>query len=104
MARWPERNGDPQAQGMGDTQYGLGFTWTVAVSGFLVEGSDGSLWLGPKREIRSTHQTYSVWQTGWYHAHRGEEVLMPLVPGAMAQFEGRFAADGKPDGVVRGRG
>ena len=74
---------------------------SAALDGFPVEGSDGFLWLGPKGEMRTTQQAYSIWQTGWYHVHRGEEVLVPLVPGAMAQFEDRFAADGNAGGVVR---
>ncbi len=75
-----------------------------ALDGVPVTGSDGSLWPGPKDEMRTTHQAYSMWQNGWYHLHRGEEVLIPPVSGAMAQFQDRFAADGKNDGVVRGRG
>lgn len=74
---------------------------STSLDGFPVDGSDGFLWLSPKGAMRTTHQAFSVWKTGWYHVARGEDVMVALVPGAMAQFEDQFAADGNADGVVR---
>ena len=38
---------------------------------------------------------------GWYHVPRGGDAMVALVPGAMVQFEDRFAEDGRAEGVVR---
>ena len=72
-----------------------------ALEGFPVDGSDGFLWLSPKGAMRTTHQAFSVWKTGWYHVAPGEDVMVALVPGAVAQFEEQFAEDGRAEGVVR---
>lgn len=74
---------------------------SALLDGFPVDGSDGFLWLSPKGAMRTTHQAFSVWKTGWYHVARGEDVMVALVPGAVAQFEDRFAEDGRAEGVVR---
>ena len=74
---------------------------STALDGFPVDGSDGFLWLSPKGDMRTTHQAFSVWKTGPYSVSPGEDVMVALVPGAMAQFEDRFAEDGNADGVVR---
>lgn len=74
---------------------------SAALDGFPVDGSDGFLWVGPKGAMRTTRQAFSVWKTGPYSVTRGEDVLMPLVPGSMAQFEDRFAEDGIAEGVVQ---
>ena len=74
---------------------------STALDGFPVDGSDGFLWLSPKGAMRTTHQAFSVWKTGWYHVARGDDVMVALVPGAVAQFEDRFAEDGRAEGVVR---
>lgn len=74
---------------------------STSLDGFPVGGSDGFLWLSAKGAMRTTHQAFSVWKTGWYHVARGEDVMVALVPGAMAQFEDQFAADGNAKGVVR---
>lgn len=71
-----------------------------ALDGFPVEGSDGFLWLGPDGAMRTTRQAFSVWKTGPYSVAPGEDVLMALVPGAMAQFEDRFVQEGIAEGVV----
>lgn len=64
------------------------------------QGNSKSEWTSPQLAC-TTHQAFSVWKTGWYHVARGEDVIVALVPGAMAQFEDQFAADGNADGVVR---
>lgn len=74
---------------------------STVLDGFPVDGSDGFLWLSPKGDMRTTRQAFSVWKTGWYHVPRGNDVMVALVPGALAQFEDRFAEDGQADGVVR---
>ena len=74
---------------------------SAALDGFPVEGSDGFLWLSPKGAMRTTHQAFSVWRTGYYDLPRGGDVMVALVPGALVQFEDRFAEDGIADGVVR---
>lgn len=74
---------------------------SVALDGFPVDGSDGFLWLSPSGGMRTTRQAFSVWKTGPYSVGRGEEVLMALVPGSLAQFEDQFAQDGVVDGVVQ---
>ena len=74
---------------------------STALDGFPVDGSDGFLWLSPKGAMRTTHQAFSVWKTGWYHVPRGGDVMLALVPGAVSQFEDRFAEDGRAEGVVR---
>ena len=74
---------------------------SVALDGFPVDGSDGFLWLSPVGGMRTTRQAFSVWKTGPYSVTPGEDVLMALVPGAMAQFEGQFAQEGIADGVVQ---
>ena len=74
---------------------------SAALDGFPVEGSDGFLWLSPKGAMRTTHQAFSVWRTGYYDLPRGGDVMVALVPGALAQFEDRFDEDGIADGVVR---
>lgn len=74
---------------------------STALDGFPVDGSDGFLWLGPKGAMRTTHQAFSVWKTGWYHVPRGDDVMVALVPGAVIQLEDRFAEDGRAEGVVR---
>lgn len=74
---------------------------STALDGFPVDGSDGFLWLSPKGAMRTTHQAFSVWKTGWYHVPRGDDVMLALVPGAVIQLEERFAEDGRADGVVR---
>lgn len=84
--------------GGGDT---LAHRLSVALDGFPVDGSDGFLWLGPTGAMRTTRQAFSVWKTGPYSVARGEDVLMALVPGAMAQFEDHFAANGNAAGVVQ---
>ena len=74
---------------------------SAALDGFPVEGSDGFLWLSPKGAMRTTRQAFSVWRTGYYDLPRGGDVMVALVPGALVQFEDRFAEDGIADGVVR---
>lgn len=74
---------------------------SAALDGLPVDGSDGFLWLSPKGEMRTTHQAFSVWQTGWYHVPRGGDAMLALVPGAVVQFEDRFVQDGRAEGVVR---
>lgn len=74
---------------------------STALDGFPVDGSDGFLWLSPAGKMRTTHQAFSIWKTGWYHVARGDDVMVALVPGALAQFEDRFAEDGEAAGVVR---
>lgn len=74
---------------------------STALDGFPVDGSDGFLWLGAKGEMRTTRQAFSVWKTGPYGVRPGDEVMVALVPGALAQFEDRFAEDGLADGVVQ---
>ncbi len=73
---------------------------SAALDGFPVDGSDGFLWLSPSGAMRTTTQAYSMWKAGPYNVERGEDVLMPLVPGAMAQFEDQFARNGLAAGVV----
>ncbi|WP_202845082.1 hypothetical protein [Luteimonas saliphila] len=73
---------------------------SVALDGFPVDGSDGFLWLSPTGAMRTTKQAFSVWKSGPYRVARGEDVLMALVPGAIAQFEDQFANDGLAAGVV----
>ena len=73
---------------------------SVALDGFPVDGTDGFLWLGPDGSMRTTRQAFSVWSSGPYSVEEGEEVLAPLVPGAMVQFEDRFAEEGIAAGVV----
>ena len=72
-----------------------------ALDGFPVDGSDGFLWLSPKGGMRTTHQAFSVWKTGPYRVGHDEDVLMALVPGAMAQFEDQFSRDGSAEGVLQ---
>jgi len=74
---------------------------STLLDGFPVDGSDGFLWMSPKGAMRTTHQAFSVWKTGWYHVARGEDVMVALVPGAVAQFEDRFAEEGRAERVVR---
>lgn len=74
---------------------------SASLEGFPVDGSDGFLWLSAKGAMRTTHQAFSVWKTGWYHVARGEDVMVALVPGALAQFEDQFAEEGRAEGVVR---
>ena len=74
---------------------------SVALDGFPVDGSDGFLWLTPTGGMRTTHQAFSVWKTGSYSVGRGEDVLMALVPGSLAQFEDQFVRDGISDGVLQ---
>jgi len=66
-----------------------------------VDGSDGFLWLSPTGGTRTTRQAFSVWKTGPYSVRRGEDVLIALVPGALAQFEDQFARDGSAVGVLQ---
>lgn len=72
-----------------------------ALDGFTVQGTDGFLWLSPDGGMRTTRQAFSVWKAGPYSVGKGEDVLAPLVPGAMAQFEDRFAELGRMEGVVQ---
>lgn len=74
---------------------------STALDGVSVEGSDGFLWLSPRGGMRTTHQAFSVWKAGDYSVRRGDDVMVALVPGAMAQFEDDFAKDGRADGVLR---
>lgn len=74
---------------------------SAALDGFPVDGSDGFLWLSPKGDMRTTHQAFSVWKTGWYQLRKGDDVMLALVPGAMAEFEDTFAEEGRAEGVVR---
>lgn len=74
---------------------------SAALDGFPVEGSDGFIWLSPKGAMRTTRQAFSVWKTGAYSVRPGDDVMVALVPGALAQFEERFAADGLANGVVQ---
>lgn len=84
--------------GGGDT---LAHRLSVALDGVPVDGSDGFLWLSPSGAMRTTRQAFSVWKAGPYSVARGEDVLMALVPGAMAQFEDQFAGDNNAAGVVQ---
>lgn len=74
---------------------------SAALDGFPVDGSDGFLWLTPTGGMRTTHQAFSVWKTGPYSVGRSGDVLMALIPGALAQFEDQFAKDGIADGVLQ---
>ena len=74
---------------------------SASLDGFPVDGSDGFLWLSAKGAMRTTHQAFSVWKTGWYHVPRGDDVMLALIPGAVIEFEDRFAEDGQAAGVVR---
>lgn len=74
---------------------------SAELDGFPVDGSDGFLWLSPTGGMRTTHQAFSVWKTGPYSVRRGEDVLIALVPGALAQFEDQFARDGSAVGVLQ---
>lgn len=74
---------------------------SAALEGFPVDGSDGFLWLSAKGDMRTTHQAFSIWKTGRYEVPRGGDVMVALVPGAMAQFEDQFAENGNAAGVVR---
>ena len=74
---------------------------SLALDGFPVDGSDGFLWLSPEGGMRTTRQAFSVWKSGPYSVGRGEDVLMALVPGALSQFEDRFAGEGIADGVLQ---
>lgn len=74
---------------------------SVALDGFPVDGSDGFLWLSPEGGMRTTQQAFSVWKAGPYSVGHGEDVLMALVPGALSQFEDRFAGDGMVEGVLQ---
>lgn len=71
-----------------------------ALDGLPVDGTDGFLWLSPDGAMRTTRQAFSVWKSGPYSVEVGKDVLVPLVPGAMVQFEDRFAEEGIPEGVV----
>lgn len=72
-----------------------------ALDGYPVDGSDGFLWLSPAGDMRTTRQAFTAWKTGPYSVRRGDDVLMALVPGSLAQFEDRFAEDGIAEGVVQ---
>lgn len=74
---------------------------SAELDGFPVDGSDGFLWLSPTGAMRTTHQAFSVWKTGSYTVGRNEDVLIALVPGALAQFEDQFARDGLAAGVLQ---
>lgn len=74
---------------------------STALDGLPVDGSDGFLWLSATGGMRTTRQAFSVWKTGFYSVRRGEEVMVALVPGALSQFEDRFAEEGRADGVVQ---
>lgn len=89
-AKLPEGNGETLAQKL-----------SAALDGFPVDGSDGFLWLTAKGGMRTTRQAFSMWKTGGYSVRKGDDVMLAMVPGAMAQFEDRFAADGDARGVVR---
>lgn len=71
-----------------------------ALEGFPVDGSDGFLWLSPKGEMRTTHQAFSAWRAGPYSVNPGDDVMVAFVPGALSQFEQRFADEGNGVGVV----
>jgi len=73
---------------------------SAALDGFPVEGTDGFLWLTAKGQMRTTRQAFSGWKSGAYQVNEGEDVVVAMVPGALAQFEDRFAADDLSDGVV----
>ena len=73
---------------------------SAALDGFPVEGTDGFLWLTAMGDMRTTRQAFSGWKSGAYHVKEGEDVMAAMVPGALAQFEDRFAADDLSDGVV----
>lgn len=75
--------------------------FSEALDGFPVDGSDGFLWLGPTGAMRVTRQAFTVRKSGPYSVRRGDDVLMALVPGALAQFEQNFAEDGISEGVVQ---
>lgn len=83
--------------GSGET---LAHRLSAVLDGFPVDGSDGFLWLSPSGAMRTTRQAYSVWKAGAYSVARGEDVLMAMVPGAMAQFEDELALGGHAAGVV----
>ena len=74
---------------------------STALDGFAVDGSDGFLWMAADGTLRTTHQAFSVWKTGPYTVERGADVLTALVPGWVAQFEDRLAAEGNHEGVLR---
>lgn len=73
---------------------------STALDGFPVDGMDGFLWVSPTGGLRTTHQAFSIWKAGVYSIEQGAEALVPLVPGAMAQFAGMFAEQGNARGVI----
>lgn len=85
----PDGTGDTLAQRLSD-----------ALDGLPVDGTDGFLWLSPDGGMRTTRQALSVWKSGPYSVEMGDDVLVSLVPGAMVQFEDRFAEEGIPAGVI----
>ena len=89
-ARLPDGDGETLAQRLSAT-----------LDGFPVDGSDGFLWLTASGGMRSTRQAFSAWESGAYSVRNGEDVMVAMVPGALAQFEDRFAAEGLAEGVVR---
>jgi hypothetical protein len=74
---------------------------SAALDGFPVDGTDGFLWLTADGGMRTTRQAFSVWASGPYYVGEREDVMAAMIPGAMAQFEDRFADDGLANGVLR---
>lgn len=73
---------------------------STALGGLPVDGFDGFLWASPTGALRTTRQAVSIWKAGPYQVDPGADILVPLVSGAMAQFEDDFARDGTVAGIV----
>ncbi len=71
------------------------------LGGLPVDGSDGFLWLSPDGAMHATRQAFSMWRAGLYYVEQGKDVMVAMVPGAMVQFEDRFAEEGNAEGVLR---
>ncbi|MBD8526180.1 hypothetical protein [Pseudomarimonas arenosa] len=85
----------------GGEGYTLAQRLSRSLDGFPVSGSDGFLWLTARGEMRTTRQAVSIWKSGPYSVRKGEDVMLAMNAGAMAQFEDRFADDGFSAGVLR---
>jgi len=72
-----------------------------ALGGFPVGGMDGFLWIAKDGSARTTHQAFTVKQSGIYRAMEGDEVMESLAVGWVAELEDRLVEKHDADNLMR---